>query len=117
MRFLVDECTGPHVARHLAALGHDVYSVYDSARGSSDTEVLARANAEQRILITSDRDFGEAVFRRGEPHCGIVLLRLEVERTAGKIDVIDRLLSQWAAELPGRFVVASEARVRFRPPL
>jgi hypothetical protein len=31
--------------------------------------------------------------------------------------VLDRLLAQWSAELPGRFVVVSESRVRFRPPL
>jgi predicted nuclease of predicted toxin-antitoxin system len=117
MRFLVDECTGSHVARHLSALGHDVFSVFDSARGDTDDEVLARALAEQRILITNDRDFGDAVFRDGKLHCGIVLLRLEVEITGRKIAVLDRLLAQWSAELPGRFVVVSESRVRFRPPL
>ena len=33
MRFLVDECTGPAVAEWLHAQGHEVFSVYDSARG------------------------------------------------------------------------------------
>ena len=32
MRFLVDECTGPAVARWLQRLHHDVFSVYDEAR-------------------------------------------------------------------------------------
>jgi len=32
MRFLVDECTGPKVARWLREQGHEVFSVYDEAR-------------------------------------------------------------------------------------
>ena len=32
MRFLVDECTGPAVAKWLRSLHHDVFSVYDEAR-------------------------------------------------------------------------------------
>ena len=59
MRFLVDECTGPTVARWLEERGHDVFSVYDDASGIEDAEVLRRAHEEERILITSDKDFGE----------------------------------------------------------
>jgi len=33
MRFLVDECTGPKVARWLEEKNHEVFSVYDQARG------------------------------------------------------------------------------------
>lgn len=33
MRFLVDECTGPSVARWLREQGYDVFSVYEQARG------------------------------------------------------------------------------------
>lgn len=68
MRFLVDECTGPAVARWLIQQGHDVFSVYDRAPGISDQEVLQRAFSEDRILITNDKDFGERVFREGHPH-------------------------------------------------
>lgn len=32
MRFLVDECTGPVVARWLLEQKHEVFSVYDAAR-------------------------------------------------------------------------------------
>ena len=66
MRFLVDECTGPVVARWLSSRSHDVFSVFDDARGMTDDEVLAKAIAEQRILITNDKDFGE----KGVEHAG-----------------------------------------------
>lgn len=40
MRFIVDECTGPTVARWLRGEGHDVFSVYDEARGLTDADIL-----------------------------------------------------------------------------
>ena len=40
MRFLVDECTGPAVAQWLRAQAHDVFSVYDEARGLDDERIF-----------------------------------------------------------------------------
>ena len=54
MKFLVDECTGPAVAHWLEHQGHDVFSVYDQARGTDDVRVLEIAQTEGRILITND---------------------------------------------------------------
>ena len=33
MRFLIDECTGPAVARWLREQNHEVFSLYEEARG------------------------------------------------------------------------------------
>ncbi len=63
MRFLVDECTGSKVAQWLRDEKHEVFSVFDEARGMTDDEVLAKALSENWILITNDKDFGEMVFR------------------------------------------------------
>ena len=41
MRFLVDECTGPAVARWLRGLSYEVYSVYEEARGMADADILS----------------------------------------------------------------------------
>jgi len=38
MCFLVDECTGPSVARYLREIGHTVFSVYEQARGLKDAD-------------------------------------------------------------------------------
>jgi predicted nuclease of predicted toxin-antitoxin system len=61
MRFLVDECTGPAVAQWLRSRGYDTFSVYEQARGTDDDEVIRTAYAQDRILITNDKDFGEKV--------------------------------------------------------
>jgi len=113
MKFLVDECTGPAVARWLEQRGHDLFSVYDEARGIDDNKVIEIAQAEERILITNDRGFGEKVFRERRPHHGVVFLRLANERSANKIRVLDQLISQHSDALSSRFVVVTETRVRF----
>ena len=82
MRFLVDECTGPAVARWLRDQGHEVFSVYEQARGMDDAGVLEKADSESWILITNDKDFGEQVYRGQRPHRGVVFLRLKDERAA-----------------------------------
>jgi len=113
MRFLVDECTGPSVAAWLLSQKHDVFSVYDQARGMGDDDIIALAFAEKRILITNDKDFGEKVYREHRPHMGVILLRLDDERSFAKIGVLDRLLAGYAGQLAGSFVVATETVVRF----
>lgn len=112
MRFLVDECVGPRVARQLAQWGHDVFSVYHQARGITDSQVIAMANETHRVLITCDKRFAERIYRHRLPHKGVVLLRLGDERTQNKVDVLDRLLDKYADRLEGRFTVATEKTVR-----
>lgn len=113
MRFLVDECAGPAVARCLREQKHEVFSVYEEARGMDDDDIVQKAFAENWILITNDKDFGEKVYRERRPHKGIVLLRLEDERAANKINAIRRLLEKYANQLVDHFVVVTETRVRF----
>ena len=113
MRFLVDECTGPIVAQWLRAQSHDVFSVYEEARGLGDDKIIQKAYSEQRILITNDKDFGEKIFREKHPHQGIILLRLEDERARNKIAVLQRILREYAETLPKQFIVATEVKVRF----
>ena len=114
MRFLVDECTGPAAAKWLRnEKGHEVFSVYDEARGATDDDLIEKAFAENRILITNDKDFGEKVFKERRSHRGVVFLRLENERAANKIEVLRRLLEGYADQLADRFVVVTETQVRF----
>ncbi|MGH9944886.1 MAG: DUF5615 family PIN-like protein [Pyrinomonadaceae bacterium] len=116
MRFLVDECTGPKVAQWLSEQGHDVFSVYEQARGAEDDRIIQQAFAEDRILITNDKDFGELIYRERRPHRGVIFLRLEDERAASKIAVLRRLLDAYADRLEDQFVVVTETRVRFARP-
>ena len=79
----------------------------------TDEDIIHKAFAENWILITNDKDFGEKVFREKWPHRGIILLRLNDETPANKIEVMRRLLENHANRLADQFVVVSESRVRF----
>ncbi|MDZ4848966.1 MAG: DUF5615 family PIN-like protein [Pirellulaceae bacterium] len=113
MRFIVDECTGSKVASWLASLGHEIFSVYDKARGATDEDLLAKASTEDWILTTNDKDFGELVFRERRPHHGVILLRLDDERSTAKIVALEKLLQNYGERLPGTFVVVTDNQVRF----
>ena len=113
MRFLVDECTGPAVARWLRDRSHEVFSVFEEARGTADDDILDKAYSENWILITNDKDFGEKVYRDKRPHHGVIFLRLQDERAMSKIDAIEKLLDGYEDQLAGAFVVVTETQVRF----
>ncbi|GJL50528.1 MAG: hypothetical protein NPIRA01_17550 [Nitrospirales bacterium] len=113
MRFLVDECIGPVVARWLRNSHHEVFSVYEEARGMTDSEIIQKAYTENWILITNDKGFGEKVYRELHPHRGLIFLRLEDERATNKIDTIRKVLEQYSEQLPNQFVVVTATQVRF----
>jgi predicted nuclease of predicted toxin-antitoxin system len=89
--------------------------VRTEAPGSTDEEVLCRATAEARILLTFDKDFGELAFRsRLAADCGIILFRIEPtspERTAQLAVAAIESRNDWA----GHFAVVEENRIRMTP--
>ena len=54
--------------------GHDVAWIREDARGTSDDKILFRAQEENRIVLTFDKDFGELVFRSRFPAQSEVIL-------------------------------------------
>lgn len=114
MKFLTDENIGLEVVAFLRKNGHDVRSVTEISPGVSDLIVLTKALDEHRVLITSDTDFGELVYRAGQQHTGIILLRLSDERNTNKIRVLQELLIRYTDKLTGSFTVVTETTVRIR---
>lgn len=75
-RFLADENVHPDVTVELREMGHDVLDIREAGlRGSTDAELLRIAAAENRVVITHDRDFGAMAIARSESFVGIVFLR------------------------------------------
>jgi len=73
-----------------------------------------RAHREERILVTSDKDFGELAIVRGLPQAGIV--RLVGLRSGQQGPVCAEVLLRYGAELrAGAILTAGLSRVRIRP--
>ena len=79
MRLLLDEMISPRVARELRAAGHDAQAIKadrPELEAATDRDVLLRAAAERRALVTNDvLDFQllhDRLLAAGEGHYGIV---------------------------------------------
>jgi len=115
MRLILNENISNTVAQSLRAIGHDVLAVKESMRGESDSNILARAQAEFRLVVTQDKDFGELAFRFGLPAgCGIILFRLAgSDPNADNQRMVEVINSR--ADWAGHFTVADDYRIRIRP--
>ena len=73
MRILADENIREPILSTLRAAGPDVASVWEDSPSTPDSINLARAVAENRLLITYDDDDEELLFRdRMSGSCGVV---------------------------------------------
>lgn len=114
MKVLVDVSAGQTVADTIRALGHDVSFVRDRDPTMPDADILAWAVAEGRLVVTMDKDFGELVYRSGQTHAGVLLLRMEAARLAEKVRVVTDIFTAHEADLPGHFSVYQAGRLRIR---
>ncbi len=115
MKLLADENVARDIVAWLRSGGHDVLFAAEAAPGTADSDWTAHAEREQRIILTSDKDFGELVFRDCQTSYGIVLLRMD-DLTVPEI--VARLQVVWSvieANPAGRFIVITENKVRVRP--
>jgi hypothetical protein len=115
MRFLANENIPPGAVRELREAGHDVLSVKESMTGSGDDVILARAVAEQRVLLTFDKDFGELAFRSRLPaSCGVILFRFAQRGRRPDIARLEDAV-QSRQDWTGAFWTVTDRGLRRRP--
>ncbi len=115
MNFLLDVNASGIVAHWLIQRGHDVAEVGQKDPRMSDNEILNWAVGERRIIITTDNDFEELIWRQGKPHCGV--LRLENLPRSERIDLLRDVLDRHSSDLEsGAIVVALSTKFRVRKP-
>jgi len=115
MKILSDENIPKDIVTWLRSAGHDVLAAADIQPGAPDGDWVSRADREQRLILTSDKDFGELVFRDGLTSQGIVLLRLDDVVPA---EMLSRSQDAWSvveANPTGQFIVITPTKVRVRP--
>jgi predicted nuclease of predicted toxin-antitoxin system len=111
MRFLADECCDFAVVRMLRVHGYDVLAVSDFQNRSVDKEVMDLAT-EGRILLTEDKDFGWLVFAGRMKSPGVILIRFPASARSSLAEAVQRLVSEYASQLAGAFVVLRPGKAR-----
>ena len=114
MKILLDTCVWGGVREALRARGHDVIWAGEWESDPGDEEILQHADAQGRILVTLDKDFGELAIVYHKPHCGIV--RLVDFSARDQAAVCMQVLERYGKELlNGALVTAEPGRMRIRP--
>ena len=113
MKFLTDVNASGILARWLIQRKHDVATVSEKNPRMTDEEILKWAVSEKRIIVTTDKDFEEMIWRQAKAHCGV--LRLENLPRQERLELIHDALAHHSEDLKaGAIVIASSNKFRVR---
>ncbi|RJP37719.1 MAG: hypothetical protein C4547_05335 [Phycisphaerales bacterium] len=115
MKFKLDENFGPTVQQVFRKRGLDCRTVVDEGlSGSPDPDVLAAAVAEQRVLVTLDRDFSNVLTFPPATTCGIAVVNLPRRATRALLAaVLDSFLAACEdRRLRGKLWIVQPGRIR-----
>jgi len=113
VRFLTDVNASGILAQWLLELGYDVVKVADKDPSMSDDDILLWAVEERRIIVTTDNDFEEVVWREQRPHCGI--LRMENVPRLERKQLLQETLRLYSQDmLSGAIIIAQKKKFRIR---
>jgi len=114
VRILANENFPGEAVKTLRSKGHDVVWVRTDAPGSKDRAILERGEAEKRLILTFDKDFGEMAYRLRIPtSSGVILFRISTPSpsvVAQKILAVLESRTDWS----GHFSVIEDTQIRMR---
>jgi predicted nuclease of predicted toxin-antitoxin system len=77
--------------------------------------LLTEAEAQDYIVFTEDKDFGELVYRDRRNSHGVILLRMEILPASQRPARLQVVWTVIESHLPGNFLVVTRNKVRVRP--
>ena len=114
MNVLVDEGVDRQIVDQLRQGGHSVLYIAEMDPGIADDEVLRIANERGALLLTTDKDFGELVYRQKRLTSGVILIRLAGLSSLRKAQIVASAIGQHSEELSNAFAVVTPATIRIR---
>jgi predicted nuclease of predicted toxin-antitoxin system len=112
LRFLADESCDFGVVRALRAEGYDVVALSEITSHTIDSEVIAQAYREKRILLTEDKDFGQLVFASQADSAGVILIRFPGNARKALQETVVKLILERRDEIQNAFVVIQPSHIR-----
>jgi len=116
MRFLADMGISPRVVSALRERGHEAVHLQEEELGRMpDGDILAKARAERRVLLTHDLYFGELLAASGGNLPSVIIFRLRDMRAESvNSHLLSVLEKQSAALEKGVVCSVTELKVRIR---
>jgi predicted nuclease of predicted toxin-antitoxin system len=116
VKLLLDQGLPRTAAAELATLGWDVVHAGDiGMSAAADQEILRRALAEQRVVVTLDADFHTILALENASSPSVIRVRIEGLRGADFAALIQRVVRVCEADLvAGALVTVNESGVRVR---
>jgi predicted nuclease of predicted toxin-antitoxin system len=116
MRFLLDMGLAQSTARYLQALGHDAVHLRDQRlQRLPDVQIIQKARAEGRIILTHDLDFSRLVAISQSRLPSVITFRLKDMRPVQVNRYLNEALDRFAADLQsGALVSIGDNGIRVR---
>jgi len=116
LRFLVDNALSYKLAEGLRVAGHDVVHLREiGLQSAPDSEVLSRAILEDRVIISTDMDFGDLLATKELSRPSVILFRRVARKNDLRLALILNNLKAIRADLErGSIVILESSRIRIR---
>lgn len=114
MRLVADESVDGPIVERLRADGHETLYIAELDPGISDEVILEQARTASCLLITSDKDFGELIFRLKQLPGGVILLRLAGVTNLRKAEIVASAMRDYGDSMIEAFTVITPGNVRIR---
>jgi predicted nuclease of predicted toxin-antitoxin system len=116
MKFLADMGISPVTVAWLNRHGHDAKHLFEERlHRLTDREIFEKAQNENRIVLTTDLDFGEIALSTSSSKLSIIIFRQQ-DRTPSSINKhLGNVITTAKAELErGAIIIVQEGRFRIR---
>ena len=100
MKFLADMGVSPLTVQALRQQGYDAVHLTDERlERMPDSEIMAKASREERIVLTFDLDFGDLLAASAEVLPSVIIFRLKMPKPALATERLLAALSEYKAVL------------------
>ena len=115
LKLYLDQILRLDVAQALRNEGHDVMRASEVGQARADDyEILQKAIAENRILVTLDEHFGDWVVLLLSKHSGVIRLKINPTTSKNAINLLTPFLRlHSSAQLRNHLVILSSKRVKW----
>ena len=116
MKFLADMGISPATVAWLNQQGHDAkHLTEEKLHKLPDREIFEKAHKENRIVLTTDLDFGEIAVSTPSATVSVIIFRQENRTPAAINQYLEKVINTAMTELEkGAIIIVQEGRFRIR---